>query len=173
MYGARSNYRNTNSDQWKPEWTPSKYLIAIVRNGKTEITELAAMDDDRSMNPNRDLGRYVNHYAVQVVKSSHRGFQYHRFVLGTIISDGKFVSSIAPRVEGVRDGNPQIDNGAWDAVYALMGYAEEHQEDDSKKQCEEYAARQNAREQADEKPEERPTRFAYPNRGDADTNSNA
>jgi len=126
---------------WKPEYPAVGYLIATVKDDRTEIVEVMAWDEEYPDMPNRDLLKYPNHYAVQLCKSTHRPFRYHRFFIGTILANGKFVFSVAPRVDDWKSGSPKVDSGSWDALHKLLEAAESWQGGDASFQTDGYVER--------------------------------
>lgn len=126
----------TNRDRgdrpvWKPEWNLVGYLVAVVKDGATQVIELR---------PNEDFKPYAQYLAVSLTKSSHKGFKNHRFSLGTILNDGRFVPSFGPRVSNQRSGQPELDEGAWLALSKLVEAAKEWQGGDAAFQCDHYVA---------------------------------
>lgn len=114
---------------WKPEWNIAGYLIAVVEDGTTIIREVPG---------DTDLTPYAKHYAAGLKKSTHRPFQRHRFALGVILNNGNFVPSFDVMVEGQREGNPFVDEGAWEALDRLLVAVKNWQQTDAAYQSDAY-----------------------------------
>jgi len=122
---------------FKPEWTPQVYLVlqADAENNPTPTTIYQ-----------QDLPDYGDAIAVCCLMSNHRPFQAYRFVLGTILKSGKFVPNVSPRVDGYRNGNPEVAQDTWWDIMTLLGEAKKWQETDAATQADRYVARSAPRE---------------------------
>ncbi len=95
---------------FQAEWKDSLFFVVDPKEGG--IYELPITED-------LDLSAYPWCIAILVKKSNHRDFPRHRFLLGTLLENGRFVTGLTPRVENQRLGQADLDN-TWPAVLALV-----------------------------------------------------
>jgi hypothetical protein len=130
---------------FKAEWHTSLFLVCNPKGSDPNIYEVQVGDlqllNSNSFREEFDLTRYAGFLAVQVHKSNHRDFPGHRFTLGAILPNGRFVPNISPRVEGQRTGQPLIDDSVWETTIALWAKAREYQQTDVTIQADRYVQR--------------------------------
>lgn len=122
---------------WKPEWNVSTFLVCSPQDPDLSIYEIP-----EASFVGKDYAGYV---AMQISKSNHRDFPGHRFCLGAILPDGRFVLNISPRVEGQRQGSPSIDTGVWGAASVLLLKSQSWQESDVAVQVDRFVVRTSGR----------------------------
>jgi hypothetical protein len=118
---------------FKAEWTVNCFLVCDSSDENFPIFEIPEAEF---------FGKdHVGKVVMQISKSNHRDFPGHRFTLGAILPDGRFVPNISPRVSDQRQGTPVIDEKPWRAAFYLFVKAETWQQTDVAIQCDRYVDR--------------------------------